>query len=128
MHLALASPSCTCQCHQSTSIHPSNEYLLFEHALRQTRHEQQQERSLDNNQLIQTLKRQHQELLTLYHRQIHINKIDQEQQTMKISQHDSQIQTDLPATILTRPINAQVSIDQHMHTKDYQENCVFVAE
>ncbi len=74
---------------------PTNEYLLFEQVLRQTRQEQQHERSLDNNHLIQTLKRQHQELVTLYHRQIHINKTDREQQTMQINQHDSQIQTDL---------------------------------
>jgi hypothetical protein len=50
---------------------------------------------LDNNHLIQTLKRQHQELVNLYHRQIHINKTDREQQTMQINQQDSQIQTDL---------------------------------
>ncbi len=92
--ICLVSPSCTCQCHQSTlNLNPTNEYFLFEQALRQTR--QEQERSLDNNHLIQTLKRQHQELVTLYHRQIHINKIDREQQTIQINQHDSQIQTDL---------------------------------
>ena len=92
----LVTPSCNCQCHQSIlNSNPTNEYLLFEQALRQTRQEQQNERSLDNNHLVQTLKRQHQELVTLYHRQIHINKTDREQQTMKINQHDSQIQTDL---------------------------------
>ena len=93
--ICLVSPACTCQCHQSAlNPNPTNEYLLFEQALRQTRQEQQQEGSLNNNQLIQTLKRQHQELVTLYHRQIHINKTDREQQTMQINQHDSQIQTD----------------------------------
>jgi hypothetical protein len=95
----IQSPSCTCQCHQSTSnsllTNPSSEYLLFEQALRQTREEQQQERSLNNNHLIQVLKRQHQELLNLYNRQLSINKIDREQQTNHINQHDSQIQTDL---------------------------------
>ncbi len=99
----IQSPSCTCQCHQSTSnslsTNPSNEYLLFEQALRQTREEQQHERSLNNNHLIQTLKRQHQELLDLYHRQLSINKIDREQQTNHINQNDSQIQTDLISTI-----------------------------
>jgi len=54
---------------------------------------------LDNNHLIQTLKRQHQELLDLYHRQLSINKIDREQQTNHINQNDSQIQTDLISTI-----------------------------
>lgn len=120
--MCLASPSCSCQCHHSTSnvsssIPPSNEYLLFEQVLRQTRQEQQQEHLLDNNQLIQTLKRQHQELLTLYHRQIHINKTDREQQTMQISQNDSQIQTDLPSNTSTRTVNSQVLII-HPHTND----------
>ncbi len=72
---------------------------MFEQALRQTREEQQHERSLNNNHLIQTLKRQHQELLDLYHRQLSINKIDREQQTNHINQNDSQIQTDLISTI-----------------------------
>jgi hypothetical protein len=70
---------------------------LFEQALRQTRQEQQQEQSLNNNHLMQILKRQHQELMNSYHRQLHINKIDREQQTIHINQHDSQIQTDFPA-------------------------------
>ncbi|UJR22493.1 hypothetical protein I4U23_025546 [Adineta vaga] len=87
-------PLCACQCHQSTS-NPTADYLLFEQALRQTRQEQQNERSLNNNRLIQTLKRQHQELMTFYQRQLYINKTDREQQTIQINQHDTQIQTDI---------------------------------
>ncbi|CAF3155879.1 unnamed protein product, partial [Rotaria sp. Silwood2] len=90
---------CTCQCHQNTSnsiiINPTNEYLLFEQALQQTRQEEQQKETLNNNCLLQTLKRQHQELMDLYQKQININKIDREQQTIQINQNDSQIQTDL---------------------------------
>ena len=119
--MSLVSRSCTCQCHQlscnASASNPTSEYLLFEQALRQTRQDQQQERSLDNNHLIQTLKRQHQELLTLYHRQIHVNKTDREQQTIGISQHDSQIQTDMPSSsVQVRPVsNLQVSIQQEMN-------------
>lgn len=76
---------------------------MFEQALKQTRQEQQQqEQAFNNNHLIQTLKRQHQELLNLYHRQLSINKIDREQQTVRINQHDSQIQTDLITTQQTQ--------------------------
>lgn len=91
-----------------SASNPTSEYVLFEQALRQTRQEQQQ-RSLDNNHLIQTLKRQHQELLTLYHQQIHVNKTDREQQTIQISQHDSQIQTDMTSAasfVQSRPVNS----------------------
>lgn len=121
IEMSLVSRSCTCQCHQlscnASASNPTSEYLLFEQALRQTRQDQQQERSLDNNHLVQTLKRQHQELLTLYHRQIHVNKTDREQQTIRISQHDSQIQTDMPSSssVQSRPVsNLQVSIKQGM--------------
>jgi hypothetical protein len=93
------SQPCTCQCHQTTSDSllpsPTNEYVLFEQALKQARQEQQQERSLNNNRLVQTLKLQHQELMNFYQRQLYINRTDREQQTIPINQHDSQIQTDL---------------------------------
>ncbi|CAF1352884.1 unnamed protein product [Adineta ricciae] len=85
---------CTCQCHHNAP-NSTADYLLFEQALRQTRQEQQQERSLNNNRLIQTLKRQHQELMTFYQRQLYINKIDREQQTIQINHNDTQIQTDI---------------------------------
>jgi hypothetical protein len=87
---------------------PTNEYLLFEQALQHTRQDQQQEKSLSNNRLIQTLKRQHQELMNLYHRQLHINKTDREQQTNQINQHDSQVQTDLSTVQQTYKSNIQV--------------------
>ncbi|CAF1209048.1 unnamed protein product [Rotaria sp. Silwood1] len=90
---------CACQCHQiatnSIIINPTNEYLLFEQALKQTRQEEQQKQSINNNHLVQTLKLQHQDLINFYHKQINLNKIDREQQTNQINQHDSQIQTDL---------------------------------
>ncbi|CAF1300568.1 unnamed protein product [Rotaria sp. Silwood1] len=92
------SHTCTCQCHKSNSP-LNNEYFLFEQALKQARLEQQQERSLTNNRLIQTLKRQHEELINIYQqnkiqKQINLTKIDREQQTIKLNQHDSQVQTD----------------------------------
>jgi len=96
---ALNSDSCTCRCHKPIS--PLNdEYLLFEQALKKTRQEQQQERLLNNNRLIQTLKRQHEELINIYQQNkdqklLNIRKIDREQQTLKLNLHDSQIQTDL---------------------------------
>ncbi|CAF3658534.1 unnamed protein product [Rotaria sordida] len=93
------SPTCTCQCHKSNSP-LNNEYFLFEQALKQARLEQQQESSLTNNRLIQTLKRQHEELINIYQqnkiqKQVNLTKIDREQQTIKLHQHDSQVQTDL---------------------------------
>ncbi|CAF0742129.1 unnamed protein product [Adineta steineri] len=96
-------PLCTCQCHQTISnAQSANEYLQFEQALRQTRQEQQQDRSLNNNRLIQTLKRQHEDLMNFYQKQLYKSKIDREQQTTKINQHDSQIQTDI-STIQQQP-------------------------
>ncbi|CAF4811231.1 unnamed protein product, partial [Rotaria socialis] len=93
------SHTCTCRCHKPNSPH-NNEYIQFEQALKQARLEQQQERSLNNNRLIQTLKRQHEELLNIYQqnkslKQFNLTKIDREQQTTKLSQNDSQVQTDL---------------------------------
>ena len=93
--------SCTCQCH--LSISPlNNEFLLFEQALKQIRNEQEHEKSLTNNHLIQTLKRQHDELLSIYQQNKIIKpvsstgttRIDREQQTIKLHSNDSQIQTD----------------------------------
>lgn len=97
---SISNASCTCQCHLSSDA-LNNEYLLFEQALRQTRLEQEQEKSLKNNPLIQTLKRQHEELMSFYQqnkkftRAQPVPKIDREQQTSKIPSHDSEIQTDL---------------------------------
>ena len=97
------SSSCNCQCHLSTSP-LNNEFVLFEQALKQIRLEQEQEKSLTNNHLIQTLKRQHDELLSIYQQNkilkptttsITPNRIDREQQTIKLRSNDSQIQTDL---------------------------------
>ncbi len=104
--LSLAIPtqnpsSCTCQCH--LSISPlNNEFVLFEQALKQIRNEQEHEKSLTNNHLIQTLKRQHDELLSIYQQNKIIKpisstgttRIDREQQTIKLHSNDSQIQTD----------------------------------
>lgn len=76
----------------------NNEYLLFEQALKQTRLEQQQEKSLANNRLIQTLKRQHEELVNIYQqsqKQTQKKTIDREQQTIKHRLHDTQMQTDI---------------------------------
>ena len=95
-------PPCTCQCHYNAP-NSTADYLLFEQALRQTRQEQQHERSLNNNRLIQTLKRQHQELMTFYQRQLYINKIDREQQTTQINHNDTQIQTDISTIQPTIP-------------------------
>ncbi|CAF4203940.1 unnamed protein product, partial [Rotaria sordida] len=80
---------CTCQCHQTTSnsviINPTNEYILFERILQQTRQEEQEKQILNNNnRLLQTLKHQHQELMNFYQKQTNINKIDREQQTIHI--------------------------------------------
>lgn len=96
------SHSCTCQCHKPIS-NSNSEYLLFEQALRQTRQDQQQERLLSSNRLIQTLKRQHEELLGLYQQNKTQKsptsaKIDREQQTVKLTTHDSQMQTDATPT------------------------------
>jgi hypothetical protein len=90
--------SCTCQCHKPSSP-LNNEYLLFEQALKQSRLDQQHERSLNNNRLIQTLKRQHEELINIYQqnktqKQTSPTTIDREQQTNKLHLQDSQIQTD----------------------------------
>ncbi|CAF4711383.1 unnamed protein product, partial [Rotaria magnacalcarata] len=80
-------------CHKPNSPH-NNDYVQFEQALKQARLEQQQERSLNNNRLIQTLKRQHEELLNIYQqnkslKQFNLTKIDREQQTTKLNQNDS---------------------------------------
>lgn len=99
----LQSRSCTCQCHQSTcqtlTSNSTNDYFIFEQALRQTRQEHQE--TIQNNQLIQILKDQHQELMKLYHRQLHMNKIDRGQQTNELNQHDQIVQTDM--STLTQP-------------------------
>jgi hypothetical protein len=102
---------CTCQCHKSHSP-INNDYLLFEQALKQTRLEQEQEKSLNNNRLIQTLKRQHDELMNIYQqnknqKQLNTTKIDREQQTIKLHLHDSQIQTDV-----TTMNNSKISSQQ----------------
>lgn len=94
---------CTCQCHKTISS-SNNDYLLFEQALKKTRLEEEKDKSLNNNRLIQTLKRQHDELIQIYQqnktqKQILSTKIDREQQTNKLNLHDSQIQTDLTTTI-----------------------------
>ncbi|CAF1226543.1 unnamed protein product [Rotaria magnacalcarata] len=92
-------PLCACQCHQITSdsaiVTTENDYFQFEQALQQSRQEEEQEKSINNNRLLQTLKRQHQELLNFYQKQLNMNKVDRAQQTIQINQHDSQIQTDL---------------------------------
>lgn len=96
----------------------NNEYLLFEQALKQTRLEQQQEKSLVNNRLIQTLKRQHEELANLYQqnqKQIQKKTIDREQQTIKHRLHDSQIQTDIPTINPTKTSSPPKSTN-HSHS------------
>ena len=79
---------CTYVCRQITSdsilINSVDEYNLFEQALQKIRQEEQCERSLSSNPLIQTLKRQHRELMNIYHKQFRKNKIDQEQQKNSI--------------------------------------------
>ncbi|CAF1286095.1 unnamed protein product [Adineta steineri] len=110
------SDSCTCQCHKPISS-LNEEYLLFEQALKQTRLEQQQERVLNNNRLIQTLKRQHEELINIYQQNknqklVNVTKIDREQQTLKLNSHDSQIQTDF-ITIN----NSKISLQQQQQQK-----------
>ncbi|CAF4371460.1 unnamed protein product [Rotaria socialis] len=90
---------CACQCHQKTSdsaiVTTEDDYFQFEQALQQSREEEEQKNSINNNRLLQTLKRQHQELLNFYQKQLNTNKVDREQQTVQINQHDSQVQTDL---------------------------------
>ena len=81
----------------------TNEYVLFEQALKQTRKEQEQERSLNKNRLLQTLKRQHEELLSLYQQSKSskphdLSRTDREQQTIRLHSNDSQIQTDFSTT------------------------------
>lgn len=55
---------------------------------------------MNNNRLIQTLKRQHEELVNIYQQNKNhkptntTTKIDREQQTNKLNHHDSQVQTD----------------------------------
>lgn len=85
---------------------------MFEQALRQTRQEHKPSFK-NNNHLIQTLKRQHQELLNLYQRQLSINKIDREQQTIHVNQHDSQIQTDVTTTQQQQQQNCKSNIHVH---------------
>ena len=71
--------------------------------------EQEQDKSLTNNRLIQTLKRQHDELMTIYQqnqKQMPRSKIDREQQTIQLHLHDSQIQTDV-TTISNSKISPQ---------------------
>ena len=102
---------CGCQCHKPSSP-LNNEYLLFEQALKQTRLEQQQEKSLTNNRLIQTLKRQHEELVNIYQqsqKQTQKKTIDREQQTTKYRLHDSQMQTDIITMNQTKIISPQKS-------------------
>lgn len=110
-----SSHHCTCECHKSISP-LNNEYFLFEQALKQTRLEQQNEKFLNNNRLIQTLKRQHDELINIYQqnknqKQISIKKIDREQQTIKFNSHDSQIQTDV-TTINNNNANSSKLLSQ----------------
>ncbi|UJR26593.1 hypothetical protein I4U23_007913 [Adineta vaga] len=105
------SQSCTCHCHKPVSPH-NDDYLLFEQALKQTRQEQQQQKLLNSNCLIQTLKRQHEELINLYQqnknqKSFSPTKIDREQQTLKLNVHDSQMQTDVVSTN-----NSKASVQQ----------------
>ena len=93
------SPSCHCECHQSTRTMTSTDaYLLFEQALQQTRLEQEQ--AFAASRLLQTLKQQHEELLSFYQKQVQTEKIDREQQTISVHRQDFQIQTDL----ITKPV------------------------
>lgn len=76
----------------------TDEYLLFEQALQQTRQEQEQEQqqqAFATNRLLQTLKQQHEELMTFYQKQVQTKRIDREQQTISVGHQDFQIQTDL---------------------------------
>ena len=76
----------------------TDEYLLFEQALQQTRQEQEQEQqqqAFASNRLLQTLKQQHEELMTFYQKQIQTTRVDREQQTIDVAHQDFQIQTDL---------------------------------
>ncbi|CAF0764901.1 unnamed protein product [Adineta ricciae] len=94
---AFRSDSCMCLCHKPV-LSANDDYILFERALIQIRQKQQQERLLNNNCILQTLKRQHEELINIYQQNKNpksstATKIDQEQQT-KSNVRDSQIQTD----------------------------------
>ena len=93
------SHSCHCDCHQSMrTMTSTDEYLLFEQALQQTRQEQEQEQqqhAFATNRLLQTLKQQHEELMTFYQQQVQTKRIDREQQTVSVGHQDFQIQTDL---------------------------------
>ena len=104
--------SCACQCHQSDQL-LTNDYLLFEQALKQTRFEQ--EKLVNKNRLIQTLKRQHDELMQIYqqnkHQKQHQTKIDREQQTVQFDRYDSPVQTD------TTPLLAQKKISTYQQPK-----------
>lgn len=91
--------SCACQCHQSDRL-LSNDYILFEQALKQTRFEQ--EKLVNKNRLIQTLKRQHDELMQIYQQNKYSKqqyqqqtKVDREQQTIQLDRQDSPVQTDM---------------------------------
>ena len=100
--------NCTCRCHLPSS--PLNdEYQMFEKALQKTRLECEQEKLMQNNPLIQTLKRQHEELVNFvqqnkkFSRPNPVAQVDREQQTNKLICQDFQIQTDL-TTIKTNGI------------------------
>lgn len=110
-------PSCTCQCHQTTlnssTVNTTTDYYLFEHTLKQIRQENEQEKILNNNRLLQTLKVQHQELINFYQSQLNLNKVDREQQTMPINQHDTQMQTESMISA-TRIQNLQPNIPNNV--------------
>ncbi|CAF1518995.1 unnamed protein product, partial [Adineta ricciae] len=98
---AFRSDSCMCLCHKPV-LSANDDYILFERALKQIRQKQQQERLLNNNCILQTLKRQHEELINIYQQNKNpksstTTKIDREQQT-KSNVRDSQIQTDTAPT------------------------------
>lgn len=117
LHSNLQSHSCSCQCHQSTSqtliSNSTNDYFIFEQALRQTRQEHQE--TIQNNQVLQTLKNQHSELMKLYHRQLYLSKIDREQQTNQFDRHDQFVQTDI-STITQSTQVQQVNGTTHMNS------------
>ena len=67
---------------------------LMDHALPKEEQEQQQH-AFATNRLLQTLKQQHEELMTFYQKQVQTKRMDREQQTISVGHQDFQIQTDL---------------------------------
>ena len=110
-----------CLCHKPV-LSANDDYILFERALKQIRQKQQQERLLNNNCILQTLKRQHEELINIYQQNKNpksstATKIDREQQT-KSNVRDSQIQTDTTPTTNGRTIPQYKSTLSSQPTND----------